>query len=180
MILFTNTAEPSHLFLPSIVFVTSFVTLFWLSSLFSFVAFNRSYNCINSSRGQEPSSPNGSIYGHWLVLFVNLFCRRSAFLTQEATRLTPVFSNLFGKVLMFAFLLLKCLFGWVLRARPRVVGGFTCNAVNTALSPLTLMHRLPGCYKSFYNKLHEALWCLNIYGSLSFPRGLFLSKYQQH
>lgn len=31
------------------------------------------------------------------------------------------------------------------------------------------MHRLPGCYKSFYNKLHKALWCLNIYGCLRFP-----------
>lgn len=27
------------------------------------------------------------------------------------------------------------------------------------------MHRLPGCNKSFYNKLYKALWCLNIYGA---------------
>lgn len=38
------------------------------------------------------------------------------------------------------------------------------------------MHRLPGCYKSFYNKLHKALWCLNIYGCLNFPWGLFSVK----
>lgn len=55
-----------------------------------------------------------------------------------------------------------------------VVGGFTCKAVNTgSWSPLTLIHHRPSCYKSFYNKLHKALWCLNIYSSLRFPRGLF-------
>lgn len=38
------------------------------------------------------------------------------------------------------------------------------------------MRPLTACYKSFYNKLHKALWCLNIYGCLSFPRGLFSVK----
>lgn len=38
------------------------------------------------------------------------------------------------------------------------------------------MHRLPGCLKSFYNQPHKALGCLNIYGCLSFPGGLFCVK----
>lgn len=38
------------------------------------------------------------------------------------------------------------------------------------------MHHLPGCCKSFYNKLHKALWCPNIYGCMSFPWGLFSVK----
>lgn len=80
---------------------------------------------------------------------------------------------------MFAFLTLKCLFGSFSLLGPGMwEGTAVCDVLNIAPSPLTLLDGLGLHYKSFYNKLHKPLWCLNIYGCLWFPEGCFLSETQ--
>lgn len=134
---------------------------------------------IISSKRHGAANHHQSIKGNWLVLFVNHLCGRLWFFWTETTPCSHLFSKKLvwetcgvciprAKVLIWFSspglaescwrIHMRCCKHWL----PQALWHW-CIASQAAINPFT-------------NKLHKALWCLNIYGCLSFPWGLFSVK----